>query len=93
MTRDESRVVLALIDATSTQIDTALEDGLCCPECGSRNFVTLQREETWQRISEGGEWGQHKHVPDSTVTVGLACDDCDRQLWGETVKIESLIEL
>lgn len=88
MTREESRVVLASIHTRSANIDEALEGGLCCPECGSTNFMTLQREETKQPVS-GRQWGQHEHVPESQVTIGLACDDCERNLWGESVNGEA----
>lgn len=94
MTREESRDRLAAIVAVGADghhIDLALEDGFCCPECGGEEFLTLQREEVWQRFSRETlkGWGDHEHVPESTVTVGLMCEGCGCNLWGEQVKEEA----
>lgn len=91
MTRDESRAMLAVLSVSDgAGIDAALEDGLCCPKCGSRQFETLQRgllRQDFDGEATGLKWTIDEPLHDTNETVSLSCANrtCRAHLWGEVV--------
>lgn len=98
MTREESRSRLGEITLSErggahdggALIDAALEDGLCCPHCGSRHFRTIQRGCLWQDFNgEPGpgenRWSIDEPIRETNETVSLSCaaKGCRKLLWGE----------
>jgi hypothetical protein len=62
------------------EIDRMLSDNeLACPQCGGREFSTLQRGDAIQ-IARRGEWGGLE-MPAETSTVEVTCESCGAVLW------------
>jgi len=88
VTQEESRTVLAVLSVSDgAQIDAALEDGLCCPGCGSRSFYTIQRGYARQvfdgEAQTGSRWSIDEPIAETNETISVSCAKCDALLFGE----------